>query len=95
MILFSLYQTRKINYEINNSGVSSTARVLDIIEKKKGILTSEKIALIEFQALNDIIKKRVPFQPNMEIGKCYEIIYSESNTNFIKVNVSKEIHCLD
>lgn len=95
LTLLAIFLTRMNRNEIVEYGVLSTAKVVDIINKRKGITTSEKVAKIEYNTEKGKIEQQVPFQSKMEIGKCYEIVYSTVNVKNIKLQCSKEVDCLN
>jgi hypothetical protein len=95
LVFQAIYLSRSNRHEILDHGVVSTVKVLNVIKKSKGITTSEKVARIVYDTEDGKIEHSVPFQPKMEVGKCYEILYSRDNVKNIKIDVSKEKDCLD
>ncbi len=95
LIILAIVLSRINRIEIIEDGVVTTVKVMDVISKRKGITTSEKIAIIEYNTKNGRIELQVPFQSKMEIGKCYEIVYSTEDVKNIKIDDSKEVECLN
>lgn len=93
LVILTFFLSRSNQREILNDGVISTVKILDVMEKRKGITTSEKVAIIVYDTDVGRIEHRVPFQPQMEVGKCYELVYSKENVKNVIIDDSKEKEC--
>ena len=95
LILIVIFLAKKNNRALLDYGEDSTVEILDIFRKKKGISTSETVAEIRYRTHKGLIKKMVPLQPKMKIGKCYPIRYSSKNVKIVRIDVSREVNCAE
>ena len=94
-VIILLYKKRDKNLEIRNNSSESIVEILRVYTKRKGITGTEHVADIEYMTNEGLKKSRVPFNSKMEVGKCYEVVYSNRNVNLIEIDYSKKLSCLD
>lgn len=90
--LMVILKNRKTS-QLEQNGVTTSVKIIRIIDKSKGITTREIIAEIEFSTVDGKIKKTAPFQSEMVVGSCYEIVYSANDYNVFNINSSKLTDC--
>lgn len=93
LVLFAMFLSNKNKKEIDKNGIETIVRIVEIIDKRKGITTSEKVARVIYSTFEGQIENRVPFQANMEVNKCYEMKYLKENVRVVSINDLKEKDC--
>lgn len=93
IVLVAVFLKDKNKNELKINSAETIAKVIEVIDKRKGITTSEKIVLIQIDVNGYIIEEIVPYQSKMKVGKCYKAKYAKGNTSNIELDLSKEIFC--
>jgi len=93
VIALTLILSSRNEQSLKHQGIQTEVKILDVIRKRKGITTSEQIAIIEYSTVNGLIESRIPYNTKMIIGRCYKGTYSASNVQVVKLQFKESKKC--
>ena len=92
VIIAIILEIRNQTY-LNDEGEITQFQVISIIEKRKGITTSETVVEIKYLANGEFQLNRIPYIKGLDEGKCYLLKYSVKRPKIVVVKSTTPQNC--